>query len=47
MCQLGNCKQRSQRQWVRLQLKAPIKKTIGQSLGNESLEEKFCILGIP
>ena len=28
-------------------LKVPIDKTIGRSLGNESLEENFCILGVP
>ena len=28
-------------------IKVPIDETIGQSLGNESLEENLCILGVP
>ena len=28
-------------------LKVPIDETIGQSLGNESLKENLCILGVP
>ena len=38
---------RSQRKWARLQLKVPIDETIGQSLGNESIGENLCILGVP
>ena len=30
-----------------IKLKVPIDETIGQSLGNESLEENLCILGVP
>ena len=36
-----------QRKRARLYLKVPIDETIGQSLGNESLEENLCILGVP
>ena len=28
-------------------MKTPVDETIGQSLGNESLEENLCILGVP
>ena len=31
-------------QWKR---KVPTDETIGQSLGNESVEENVCILGVP
>ena len=37
---------RSQRKWARL-LKMPTDETIGQSLGNESLEKNLRILGVP
>ena len=38
---------RSQRKWKRLELKVPADETIERSLGNESLEENLCILGVP
>ena len=38
---------RSQRQGVRSQLKVPIDETIEQNLGNVSLQENLCILGVP
>ena len=38
---------RSQRKRAGLQLKVPIDETIGGNLGNESLEENLCILGVP
>ena len=38
---------RSQRKWARSYLKVPIDETIGRSLGNVSLEENLCILGVP
>ena len=38
---------KSKRKWARLLLKVPLDQTIGSSLGNESLEENLCILGVP
>ena len=38
---------RSQRKRAGLQLKVPIDETIGGNLGNESLEDNLCILGVP
>ena len=42
---------KGERRWhrkrARISLKVPIDETIGQSLGNESLEENLCILGVP
>ena len=32
---------------ARLQLKVPTDETIGRNLGNESLEENLCMLGVP
>ena len=32
--------------WARLLLKVPIDETTGRSLGNVSVEEKMCILGV-
>ena len=38
---------RSQRKQARSYLKVPIDEIIRQSLGNVSLEENLCILGVP
>ena len=38
---------RSQRKQARSYLKIPIDEIIRQSLGNVSLEENLCILGVP
>ena len=38
---------RSQRKQARSYLKLPIDEIIRQSLGNVSLEENLCILGVP
>ena len=38
---------RSEKKRARLKLKVPLDETIGQSLGNESLEESLCFLVVP